>query len=675
MVNIPQSYLAEDSSSSSIPVIFLAMAPSSPQVPSPNDGPPDPRANAPTSDRLAFAEAVLNTLPGLVFVFDDHNGLAWWNQHLQEATGYSAEALQDMTPSTLFAEADARRIQRVLDTVRAGTESVTVKAALLTEQETPIPCEITGRRLPEGSGQAGSVVGIARETSVLEARERALRHERDRLAALYSGLPSPVVHYKVKDGEAIVQGVNTAFENVFGVSQDDISERALDAYIAPADRTSEAETLTRRAVEEGSVQAEVVRETEDGPRHFRLDSVLFSEGPRPEGYAIYTDVTEQKEREETLRREQNALRAMYRITADQEASFEEKVQRLIDLGREYLALPYGFLTRISDDTQRIVRASGSHPLLQPGSSCPLPESYCRKTIQETGFLAVQDAAAEDWTGDPAYERFDLGTYIGSQILVEGDLYGTFCFAASDPRDESFAERERTFVELMTRWARYELEQRRATERLERQNERLDSFASLVTHDLRNPLNVAKGRLELAQDTEDLSHLAAVDRGLDRMDEIIDDVLALTWGDQDLDPDDIDDCDLAHLAEACWDHVDMSDATLRAEADVVVKADDGRLQRLLENLFRNAVQHGGDDVTIWIGRFDGGFFVEDDGPGIPEAKRDTVFEAGYSSEEEGTGLGLSIVRTIAEAHGWDVSVTDGRAGGARFEFTGVDGETP
>jgi PAS domain S-box-containing protein len=501
-------------------------------------------------------------------------------------------------------------------------------------------------------------------------REEALRRERDRLAALYAGLPSPVVHYGVEAGEALVRGVNAAFEEVFGLSEEGIVDENLDALITPDGRAQQAEVLTQQAVEEGSVQAEVVRETDDGPRYFRLNSVLLEGGEHPEGYAIYTDITEQKEREQTLRKEQKALRAMYRITAAQELPFEEKIQQLIDLGREYLGLSYGFMTRISEDTQHVVRASGTHPLLQPGEDCPLLKSYCRETVQ-TDNLAIQDARAEGWAEDPAYETFGLDTYVGAQLLVDGAVYGTLCFADPDPRDHPFTERERTFVELMSNWVRYELEQRRATEQLERQNERLNSFASLVAHDLRNPLNVAKGRLELAEQKKDWEHLAAVGRTLDRMDEIIDDVQALTWSGQDLAPEDLEYCDLMRLAKEGWEHVDTSQATLRRDDAPIVKADEGRLQRLLENLFRNAVEHGGETVTVWVGGLEDGFYVEDDGPGISEERRQDVFEAGCSSTEEGTGLGLNIVQTIAESHDWDLSLMEGREGGARFEVRNVE----
>ncbi len=414
------------------------------------------------------------------------------------------------------------------------------------------------------------------------------------------------------------------------------------------------------------------------PRYFRISETrLGSDDVSGDRLLLLTDVTERERREQALRKEQAALRSLYRITADREASFEEKVQRLIELGRDYLDLSYGFLTRISEGTQRIVHASGDHSLIQPGETCPLSQSFCRKTIQRNGLLAVQNAPDEGWNGDPAYEKFEFGSYVGSKVLTEGELYGTFCFAAPDPRDAPFTERERTFVELATLWTSYELEQKHAQEQLRHKNKRLDSFAGLVSHDLRNPLNVAQVRLGLVrkksanQEIDD--HLEPATRALNRMDEIIQDVLALTRGGQDLNPEDLEFHDLAQVAKASWDHVDTADATLDLENIPAIRASESRLQQILENLFRNAVEHGGTGVTITVGALPDGFFVEDDGPGIPAEERERVFEAGRSSADEGTGLGLSIVKTIAEAHEWSVSVTEGQEGGARFELTGAEVE--
>ena len=116
-------------------------------------------------------------------------------------------------------------------------------------------------------------------------------------------------------------------------------------------------------------------------------------------------------------------------------------------------------------------------------------------------------------------------------------------------------------------------------------------------------------------------------------------------------------------------VETDDATLVADTDRLVRADRSRLRQLLENCIRNAVEHGGPAVTV--DDLDDGFAVEDDGPGIPAAERDRVFEAGYSSAPGGTGLGLPIVQRVAEAHGWEVAVGESDDGGARFGVTGVE----
>jgi signal transduction histidine kinase len=93
--------------------------------------------------------------------------------------------------------------------------------------------------------------------------------------------------------------------------------------------------------------------------------------------------------------------------------------------------------------------------------------------------------------------------------------------------------------------------------------------------------------------------------------------------------------------------------------------------LFENLIRNAVEHGGADVTVTVGPLADGIFIADDGPGIPAEKRADVFASGYTSRENGAGLGLAIVATSAKAHGWGINDADSDDGGARFEITGMD----
>ncbi|OAQ53651.1 hypothetical protein HTG_05170 [Natrinema mahii] len=220
--------------------------------------------------------------------------------------------------------------------------------------------------------------------------------------------------------------------------------------------------------------------------------------------------------------------------------------------------------------------------------------------------------------------------------------------------------------------------------LEAQNERLERFASIVSHDLRNPLNVAQGRLAEARRTCDCdeAHLEEVAWAHDRMGVLIENILTIA---RDRDPQpDPESIDLAAIVDDCWDHVDTGAAALRVDTDAVVRADRARLKQLLENLLRNAVDHGDADpagqrdgdrpgVTITVGDLEGGdgFYVADDGPGIPPDERERVFDSGYSSDGDGTGLGLAIVERIATGHGWTATVTESAAGGARFELAGVD----
>ena len=206
-------------------------------------------------------------------------------------------------------------------------------------------------------------------------------------------------------------------------------------------------------------------------------------------------------------------------------------------------------------------------------------------------------------------------------------------------------------------------------------EEFDEFTKVVSHDLRNPLNVASGHVELlyedvAEQNEDYrQRLRKVMYAHDRMEALIENLLTLARSGGEVDAAEWIAFD--SLCQRCWQNVSTANAELVVEFDGEVRADASRLQQLVENLVRNAVEHGGEDVTVTIGETDDGFYVADDGAGIPDEMKDRVFQNGFSTLSDGTGFGLAIVSEIADAHGWEVEVTESQGGGARFKVTGVE----
>jgi signal transduction histidine kinase len=241
---------------------------------------------------------------------------------------------------------------------------------------------------------------------------------------------------------------------------------------------------------------------------------------------------------------------------------------------------------------------------------------------------------------------------------------------------------------------------------------IDSVSSAISHDLRNPLDVAKAHLRAGRETGDTDHFEAVAVAHDRMEQIIRDVLTITRDRTDLDPS--DNVSIEAAATDAWGSVDTERATLDIKQTLpTATADTDRLQRLFENLFRNSVEHGSTgsrmesddsvehestisragtddvdklgvdvddeskkperepdsepDVAVFVGALEDGFYVADDGPGIPPAEQAKVFEPGYSTRRDGTGLGLAIVDRIVASHGWELTLTTASNGGARFEI--------
>ena len=216
------------------------------------------------------------------------------------------------------------------------------------------------------------------------------------------------------------------------------------------------------------------------------------------------------------------------------------------------------------------------------------------------------------------------------------------------------------------------EQRMQRRAADRRNERLEEFARVLAHDLRNPLNVAVGNVELARGERESNHLDSAAAALERMDDLIERTLTLARSGRVVGG--VETVDLAEVATRSWQTVETADADLLVEDTIRFEADPDRLTHVFENLFRNAVEHGGTDVTVRVVPTADGFAVEDDGPGIPADERESVLRTGYSTAADGTGFGLAFVRQIVDAHDCRLDLDTGDDGGARFEVSGFDVET-
>jgi signal transduction histidine kinase len=300
---------------------------------------------------------------------------------------------------------------------------------------------------------------------------------------------------------------------------------------------------------------------------------------------------------------------------------------------------------------------------------------------------LADRTVGRWRG--RFERRDVASVAVVPLVGSGRVYGLACICAERP--DAFDDYQREVIGELGRSVGHAVDSIRTQEALEvrerelvERNDRLDEFAGIVSHDLRNPLNVVLGRVALLRETDDHEHLEAIERSGNRMAELVEDLLAVSRANRDaVEPGTVP---LATVAAESWRNVETDGVTfdVRVPETTAVRADASRLRSVFENLARNVSEHNEAPLAVRVGLVepaaatdDGaspvGFFVEDDGDGIPADDRERVFDHGYTTNAGGTGLGLSIVRGVVDAHDWEISCLETRGGGARFEITGVEFE--
>ncbi len=570
-------------------------------------------------------EAVFDSSPDGIVLVGQEGKIRRANDRMEDLFGYEPEALRGkpieiLVPEWLREEHVDMR-DEFLNAPEARPMGVGLDLAGQRQDGSVFPVDVG--LSPVEVGEERLVMAAVRDTTEQESLRTKYR-------AMLETAPDAVIVADAGTGE-IVEVNDRAVEltgyterELIGMSQAELhpaGER--DRYRDLFERHLESEGIRSR-LPDGS---DILIERKDGSTiPVAINAGVFELGNQRLVTGSFRDITERRAREHELERAESIIQAsgdaVYMLDPDGIFTFvNEALTRLSGYAREELVGEHVSLVMEPSDIER------GRSLIEELLTGPKERGTFEMTIHTASGEAI-----------PTENHI---------ALLETDD-GKLAASVGVLRDISARkERERS---------------------LRRQNERLDEFASVVSHDLRNPLTIASGHVELAQDECDSSSLERTEEALGRMDQIIEETLTLAR--QGAAVGETEPVDLSRMADQCWRIVQTQSATLQVEDPARIEADPDRLRHVFENLFRNAVEHGGEDVTIRVGGLDDGFYVEDDGPGIPADEREQVFDAGRSSLADGTGFGLAIVKQIVEAHDWQVAICEGTDGGARFEITGV-----
>lgn len=571
-----------------------------------------------------FREAV--EAAGHCIYWTDRDGiLQYVNPAFEDTTGYSAEEAIGRNPRILQSGEHSQEFYNALWTTILSGDVWRSEVTNTTRSGETYVVDQTIAPVTDESGDITHFVAVNANITEQNRSKEELRRARDRREALFQNPNNAIIEDKFDGDSFVIQDVNEAFVEVFGHESDAVVGEAVGEVLVPDEVDAQAnyDEIRQRLLDGEGFDRDVRRQTRDGPREFRMSIFPLDVGDGQLGsYAIYTDITERKERETQLERYETIIEAsgdaVYMIDSD------------------------GYFTFVNEALIEITGYSESEIVGEHVTKVMAEEDI------ETGTRLIQELLA----GEKNRGKFEMAIHTAegevismeNHIAVLTDADGSLKASAGIVRDIS---------------------ERKARE------ERLEQFTSIVSHDLRNPLSVAIGSQELAREDCESEHLDRVAGALERMNTLIEELQMWTQVGEEIEAQ--EPVAVSELIERSWQTVPTANAQIRIASDLMVTAERSRLRQLIENLLRNAVEHGGETVSITVGALadENGFYIEDDGPGITDAEPADVFESGYSREEDSTGLGLAIVREIVDAHSWDISVTESEMGGARFEISGVE----
>lgn len=398
-------------------------------------------------------------------------------------------------------------------------------------------------------------------------------------------------------------------------------------------------------------------------------------------------------------RTENSLHELYKISTDQRLTGQQKIQSILELGAKHFSMDFGIVSRIVDDAYTVEYATSPDRSLKPNSVFQVENTYCVHTLARDDVTTFHNAGDSEIATHPCYREFQLESYIGLPLTVDGKQYGTVNFSSPTAKRSPFTSQDEEFMRQFEQWISNELQEMQSVERLmqarrdaEEANRTKSRFLATMSHELRTPMTGIFGMLDMMGTTaltpEQKTYLRQTRECAENLLTLLNDILdlskveagRLTLESIPLQPRELIDS----IASTNLPSAQKKGLKLCVDTDVSlpsVLCDPTRMRQVLANLVSNAikftregsitlgchlVEKHADNVTL---RFE----VSDTGIGIAQEQLGRIFEsfgqadASTSRLYGGTGLGLAICKRLVETMGGQIGVESELNHGATFRF--------